>query len=128
MQLLHSGADWRRRACRNGLDESSRHSWRWMARNVLWLPGGYVPVKEGRTTMPMRSNRMKRGRIRRRRSELDWFAEDPWAEPGPAAREDKQDEWDAGLMGLRDEDDWRDDDYDGWGPIRLRRWPPGDAS
>lgn len=78
--------------------------------------------------MPMRSNRMKRGRIRRRRSELDWFAEDPWAEPDPAAREDKQDEWDAGLMGLSDEDDWRDEDYDGWGPIRPRRWPPEDAS
>lgn len=83
--------------------------------------------------MRMRSDRMKRGRIRRRRSELDWFAEDPWAEPDPAAREDEQDEWDAGLIGLSDDDDWRDndwrdDDYDGWGPIRPRRRPLGDAS
>lgn len=72
--------------------------------------------------MPMRSDRLKRGRIRRRRSELDWFAEDPWAEPESAAQEDKQDGWDSGLMGLSD------DVYDGWSPIRLRRWPPEDAS
>ena len=77
--------------------------------------------------MPMRSDRMKRGRIRRRHSELDWFAEDPWAELDSAAWEEKQDQWDAGLLGSSDEDacgdedEWRDDDHDGWGPIRLRR-------
>ena len=75
--------------------------------------------------MPIRSDRMKRSRIRHRRSELDWFAEDPWAEPKRTVRED---EWDAGLMDSIDDDDWRDDDYDGWGPIRPRRRPLGDAS
>ena len=79
--------------------------------------------------MPMRSDRMKRGRIRRRHSELDWFAEDPWAEPNPpAAWKDKQDELDFESLGWSDDDEYHEDDYDGWGPIRPRRWPPEDAS
>lgn len=79
--------------------------------------------------MPMRSDRMKRGRIRGRRSELlDWFAEDPWAEPGSAAGEDMRDEWNASLLDPSDEEtrgddvgEWDDDEYDGWGPVRPRR-------
>lgn len=67
--------------------------------------------------MSMRSDRMKRGRIRRRRSELDWFAEDPWAEEVPAAESDPadwawEDEQAAGLLGASDEDEWSQDEYD----------------
>lgn len=83
--------------------------------------------------MPMRSDRIKRGRIRRRRSEIDWFAEDPWAEPDASAWEDEQDEWNADLSESFEEDVSADDDagdndeYEGWGPIRLRRGHLRDA-
>lgn len=78
--------------------------------------------------MPMRSDRMRRGRIRRRRSELDWFAEDPWAEPNPpAAWKGKQDKLDFESLGWSDDDEYHEDDYDGWGPIRSRRRPVRDA-
>jgi len=48
--------------------------------------------------MPMRSDGITRGRIRRRRSELDSVGEDVSA----------------------DDEAWGNDGYEGWGPIRLR--------
>jgi len=83
--------------------------------------------------MPMRSDRIKRGPARRPRSELDWFAEDPWAERDSSAREDEQDEWNDGLTEsvghnvATDDDEWGDDECEGWGPIRLRRGHLRDA-
>ena len=77
--------------------------------------------------MPMRSDRMKRGRRRRRHSELDWFAEDPGAEPDPpAAWKDKRNELDFESLDPS-ANDWRDEGYDGWGPIRSRRRSLRDA-
>jgi hypothetical protein len=81
--------------------------------------------------MPMRSNTRKRGRIRRHRSELDWFGEDPWAEPDRPASEDSLDDWTPDAWDLNenelgdgnwsDEDEGNEDSHDGWGPIRPRR-------
>ncbi|MGD8317955.1 MAG: hypothetical protein PVH21_14110 [Myxococcales bacterium] len=90
--------------------------------------------------MPMRGDRTKRERDRGRNRDLDWFAEDPWSEPGLASFEDNEDGWDLDTWGAIDEDldetpeDWEDaeedessgeeslseDDYDGWGPVRRR--------
>jgi len=80
--------------------------------------------------MPMRTDKTKRGRIRRSNSDLDWFAEDPWAEPGEAMFEDSSDDWDLSSMQATDEegtglgaDDEEDEpeSADNWGPIRRRR-------
>jgi len=83
--------------------------------------------------MPMRSDRIKRGRIRRRLGELDWFAEDPWAEPDSSAWEHEQNARNAELSDSvgeyvsAEDDAWGDDEYEGWGPIRLRRGHLRDA-
>lgn len=85
--------------------------------------------------MPMHSDRRRHGRGRRRRSELDWFAEDPWADPDVAALEgDDEEEWYPGLWEPGDDDSvwaaedsadaWSEDPYDGWGPVRPRRGRP----
>jgi len=79
--------------------------------------------------MPMRTDRTKRGRIRRSSSDLDWFSEDPWAEPGEATFGDGDDDWDLGSLQATDEEnagfnaDDEDDQErsDDWGPIRRRR-------
>lgn len=82
--------------------------------------------------MTIRTHRAKRDRIHRHRSDLDWFAEDPWGEdPDGATLEDGLDEWQPALWGSTAEDvgdgDSTDDDelseegYDDWGPIRPRR-------
>ena len=82
--------------------------------------------------MPMHSDRRRHDRRRGRYSDLDWFAEDPWAEPDLAALErDNEDEWYPGLWEPTDDDEaWGLDDatdpsseypYDGWGPVRRRR-------
>jgi hypothetical protein len=80
--------------------------------------------------MPMRTDRMKRGRIRRSNSDLDWLADDPWAEPGDATFDDSSDDWDLGSLQATDEegggfsDDEEEEDPesdDDWGPIRRRR-------
>ncbi|MGB5810955.1 MAG: hypothetical protein WBG86_10530 [Polyangiales bacterium] len=63
--------------------------------------------------MPKRRNRVKRAH-RRFRSELDWFAEDPWAEPAPPTEDEVTDEWEG------NEELWSTGD-DGWDPIRPRR-------
>ena len=87
--------------------------------------------------MPMHSDRRRRGRTRRRRSELDWFAEDPWAEPDLAALErDGEEDRYASLWEATDDDEawssdeatdtWHEDPYDGWGPVRPRRKRPSD--
>jgi hypothetical protein len=65
---------------------------------------------------------------------MDWFTEDPWAEPSLTALEDEEDEWYPGLWESSDEDEvWAVDDevdvstedpYDGWGPVRPRRKRP----
>lgn len=81
--------------------------------------------------MPMHSDRRRRGRSYGRHSELDWFAEDPWAEPDFAALDSgRDDEWYPGLWEPTDDDElWLDgetdatgeDPYDGWGPVRPRK-------
>ena len=82
--------------------------------------------------MPMHNDRRGRKKGTRRYSELDWFAEDPWAEPDLAALErDGEDEWIPSLWETTDDDQasgiddvtdpWSEDPYDGWGPVRLRR-------
>lgn len=81
--------------------------------------------------MPMRSDRTKRDRIRRHRSELDWFAEDPWAEPNRPPAEYSLNDWHPGAWGSdegdlddegwKGEDEWNEDSDDEWGPIRPRR-------
>jgi hypothetical protein len=92
------------------------------------------PWKKARTAMPMQSDRTKRRRSRRYQSPLDWFAEDPWAEPDLSALED------ADLSGLEDvdlagfedseddeyedEDESSEDPYGGWGPVRRRGGRP----
>ena len=83
--------------------------------------------------MPTQNDRRKPGRARRYRSELDWFGEDPWAEPDPQASED---DWDQQIPNLwasneddpdegdwNERDEWNEEDHDGWGPIRPRRRP-----
>lgn len=85
----------------------------------------------------MRMHREKRrgGRIRRHRSELDWFAEDPWAEPeGPAAAQSLED-WSEDFEDLirndlddvdsSEDEESDEDEYGGWGAIRPRRGRPG---
>ncbi len=77
--------------------------------------------------MPMHTDR--RRRRRGRRSELDWFGEDPWAEPN-AYGSDSEDESYEGLFESESDDElfelddpievWSDDPYDGWGPVRRR--------
>jgi len=72
---------------------------------------------------------MKRGRIRRSDSDLEWFAEDPWAEPGDAMFDESDDDWDLGSLqatdeessGFGDDDDDDPEASDDWGPIRRRR-------
>ena len=85
----------------------------------------------------MRTHRERRkgGRIRRHRSELDWFAEDPWAETeGPAATrslEDLHEDFDDPIekelddVDLSEDEESDDDEYGGWGAIRPRRGGPG---
>lgn len=83
--------------------------------------------------MPMKNDRRKPSRGRRYRSELDWFSEDPWAEPVPQASEDDWDEWTPDLWALNEGDpedadwnegdEWDEEDHDGWGPVRPRRRP-----
>lgn len=77
--------------------------------------------------MPMHTDRRRRGR--RSRSELDWFAEDPWGEPETAAPDDIDDDWYPGLFQSDSDDHWELDDGEGtwmedpsddWGPIRRR--------
>jgi hypothetical protein len=85
--------------------------------------------------MPTRADKTKRERDRGRKSDLDWFAEDPWSDPNVASFEDSQDDREPDLWGSTDEDldesleDWDEgeeedlmdeDDYDGWGPVRRR--------
>ena len=76
--------------------------------------------------MPMRSDGIKRGRIRRRRSELDSVAEDPRAELDPSGWEHEQNKRNADLSDSvgedvsADDEAWGKDEYEGWGPIRLR--------
>ncbi len=79
--------------------------------------------------MPMRSEGTRRGRLHRRRSEMDWFEEDPWADPNCQPSEDSLNDWEPLLLDSEDEprvdgswtdDEEIDDDPDDWGPIRLR--------
>ena len=109
-----------------------------MARNVLCQERQKLfLIEKARSTMPMHSERRRRGRSRRRNSALDWFSEDPWAEPDAAALDgDGEDEWYPGLSESTGDNDawsddelsdaWSDDPYDGWGPIRGRRKCPSD--
>lgn len=78
--------------------------------------------------MPMHTERRRRGRLRTS-SELDWFSEDPWAEPDwDTAGRDEEDTWYPGLWEPDDEEELSDDadsyfaadPYDDWGPIRRR--------
>ncbi len=78
--------------------------------------------------MPKHTERGRRGR-RRASSQLDWFSEDPWAEPSwDAAEQDDEDTWYPGLWEPDDEDKLSEDlegylaaePYDDWGPIRRR--------
>ena len=85
--------------------------------------------------MPMRTQRTKGGRNRNRSSEMDWFAEDPWADPeSEAAFEAAELDWSPDAWGSTeedleasdsdDEDRYSDEevaDDDDWGPIRPRR-------
>lgn len=77
----------------------------------------------------MPKHRERRRRDKFRRSELDWFAEDPWAEPDLDAMEhDEEDVWYPGLWEPDDEELQSEDvdiyspsdPYDGWGPVRRR--------
>lgn len=81
--------------------------------------------------MPMRNTRTRRSRSQSHGSELDWFAEDPWADPDRASSEESSDDWEAELM-AEDDDSlidgfWADEDgepeadLDDWGPIQRRR-------
>jgi hypothetical protein len=83
--------------------------------------------------MPMHSDRRRHQRTRRRKSELDWFGEDPWADPESAASQDDEDDYYPGLWepgnaeqaasGAQDDEmeAWDEDSFDDWGPVRLRR-------
>lgn len=106
-----------------------------MARNVLPARLGDVPPGKARTIMPIRTQRTKGGKTRNRGSEMDWFAEDPWADPeSEAAFEAAELDWSPDSWGSTDEDldasssededkytDDGDADDDDWGPIRPRR-------
>ncbi len=103
-----------------------------MARNVLYRPPEHFLFEKARSTMPMHNDRRRRHGGRQRYSELDWFAEDPWAEPDLVALEaDGEDEWLGGLWETTEDDQawesddaadpWSEDPYDGWGPVRRRR-------
>ncbi|MGB5266483.1 MAG: hypothetical protein WBN30_07845 [Polyangiales bacterium] len=92
--------------------------------------------------MRLQRKRRKGGRTRRQHSELDWFAEDPWAETEGAAAPLSLTDWqqdlayfsedDLGDVESSGDDDWGEDedddggedDDDDWGPIRPRRGPP----
>ena len=77
--------------------------------------------------MPMHTDR--RRRRRGRRSTLDWFAEDPWAEPD-AYTSDREDGGYGDLFETQDDDVmgdfddpievWNEEPFDDWGPIRRR--------
>ena len=82
--------------------------------------------------MPMHSDRRRHHRTRRRRSDLDWFGEDPWADPELSALQRDADDYpglwetsDAESTLSRDPEDeaedWSEDPFDDWGPIRSRR-------
>jgi hypothetical protein len=83
--------------------------------------------------MPTHNERRRHQRTRGRGSALDWFGEDPWGDPELAAFQDDEDEDYADLWELSDEeraasaheddeaDDWNDEPFDDWGPIRARR-------
>jgi hypothetical protein len=83
--------------------------------------------------MRMRRETRKVGRIRRRHSELDWFAEDPWAETQSPAAPLSLEDWQQDFADLSENDlsdaessgdeEWDADEYDGWGAIRPRRGP-----
>jgi hypothetical protein len=70
---------------------------------------------------------MKGNRHRRGPRPLDWFAEDPWAEPESAMFDSAAVDWNLEPFDSDDEDlgDSSSDDDEGydddWGPIRLRR-------
>jgi hypothetical protein len=77
----------------------------------------------------MHNEGRRRGRSRADRSQLDWFGEDPWAETETQAHLADEERWHPDLWELDDEDDfssedaeeeWTDDPYDGWGPVRRR--------
>lgn len=77
--------------------------------------------------MPMHSDRRRRGR--RSRSELDWFAEDPWGETESAAARDDDDDVYPGMWEPDDDDleawdeaggPWSEEPLDDWAPIRPR--------
>lgn len=72
--------------------------------------------------MPMHNDRRKRRRAKREYRALDWFSEDPWAEPG--SEPSTEDENDLSLDSWGSEDEELDlsaeDPYDGWGPVRPR--------
>ncbi|MGB5502672.1 MAG: hypothetical protein WBM75_09760 [Polyangiales bacterium] len=88
--------------------------------------------------MRLQRKRRKGGRTRRQHRELDWFAEDPWAEAeGPVAPLSLKD-WQQDLAFLSEDDlgdaessgdeewgeDEDEDEDDDWGPIRPRPGPP----
>lgn len=87
--------------------------------------------------MPMHSDR-RRVRGRRSRSELDWFFEDPWADPSAEAFAADEDDWYPELFEGNEArlEDWDPDDEeldledpaDAWGPIRKRRRRDEDES
>jgi hypothetical protein len=88
--------------------------------------------RKARFTMPMHNERRRHQRTRGRGSALDWFGEDPWGDPELAAFQDDEDEdytdlWESSeeerAATAHDDDeteDWRDESFDDWGPIRAR--------
>ncbi len=88
--------------------------------------------------MRLQRKRRKGGRTRRQHSELDWFAEDPWAETeGPAAPLSLKD-WQQDLAFLSEDDlgdvessgdeewgeDEDEDEDDDLGSDSAAAWPP----
>lgn len=76
--------------------------------------------------MPSRTHRTKGSKHRRGPRALDWFAEDPWAEPDSASFDSATLDWNLGPFDSSEDidDPSSDDDEeydDDWGPIRLRR-------
>ena len=73
--------------------------------------------------MPMHSDRRKkRRRGKRDYRALDWFSEDPWADPVPGAPDVDVENWSLDSFGSDEEelDLFAEDPYDGWGPVRPR--------
>ena len=73
--------------------------------------------------MPMHSDRRKkRRRGKRDYRALDWFSEDPWAEPAPGASDADVEDWSLDFFGADAEelDLFIEDPHDGWGPVRPR--------